>query len=78
MPRAVLIQELNRIWHGLQSHDEWPLDVDETEKNIKRTFSLSAPKVVFFQTCFALAGEELAAYEINQRRILMTVAKIPQ
>jgi hypothetical protein len=66
LPRAVLIQELNRIWHGLKSYDEWPLDVDETEKDINGTFSLPAPKVVFFQTCFALAGEELAAHEINR------------
>ena len=66
LPRAVLIQELNRIWHGLKSHDEWPLDVDETEKDINGTFSLPAPKVVFFQTCFALASEELAAHEINR------------
>jgi hypothetical protein len=66
LPRAVLIQELNRIWHGLRSHDEWPLDVDETEKDINGTFSLPAPKVVFFQTCFALASEELPAHEINR------------
>ncbi len=66
LPRAVLIQELNRIWHGLKRHDEWPLDVDETEKDINGTFSLPAPKVVFFQTCFALAGEDLAAHEINR------------
>ena len=66
LPRAVLIQELNRIWHGFNNHDEWPLDVDETEKNINGTFILSAPKVVFFQTCFALASEELAAHEINR------------
>ena len=66
LPRAVLIQELNRIWHGFKSHDEWPLDVDEREKDINGTFSLPAPKVVFFQTCFALANEELEAHEIRR------------